>query len=279
MKIAVVNDIHVGKCLEHNGKIRASSHLVENMLEDFLQNIIRQHSPDALINLGDLIRSEEKESDLEKYCQIIPIFKQLKMPVIHLLGNHELKKLVSSEIETVWQECGFDQKSYGSKDIDQLKLIWLGLECDAKDHKNRRLPSDQLDWLTHQLNQTNRPTVIFTHCAIDDQNPDGNFFYEETDNQNSKGIFLDNQQAIRSIISASGCVVAVLQAHLHYFHAKQIDSIPYITCPAMGDNICGPNINEDNVPEIYTILTFENNQITVKAYSGKYCFAGYEASV
>ena len=32
MKIAVVNDIHVGRCLEHNGKVRASSHLVEDML-------------------------------------------------------------------------------------------------------------------------------------------------------------------------------------------------------------------------------------------------------
>ena len=41
----------------------------------------------------------------------------------------------------------------------------------------------------------------------------------------------------------------------------------------MGDNICGPNIR-DNVPEIYTILTFEKNRIIAKAYSGKYCFAG-----
>ena len=54
MKLAVVNDIHVGKCLEHNGRVRASSHLVEDMLSGFLREIVQQHSPDALINLGDL---------------------------------------------------------------------------------------------------------------------------------------------------------------------------------------------------------------------------------
>ena len=61
MKIAVVNDIHVGKTLEHKGRVRASSHLVEDA-PNFLKDIQQQHSPDALINLGDLIRSERKNS-------------------------------------------------------------------------------------------------------------------------------------------------------------------------------------------------------------------------
>lgn len=277
MKIAVVNDVHVGKCLEHNGKVRASSHLVEEMLEGFLQDIIQQHSPDVLINLGDLIRSEEKESDLKKYRRLIANFEKIKSPVIHLLGNHELKKMPLEDIENAWQEFGFDQKSYGYKDIDNFTLIWLGLELDPKDQRVRILPSDQLSWLKNLLSQTSRPTIIFTHCAIDDHDVNGNFFYEASDNRNKTALFLENQELIRNVISKSGCVIAVFQAHLHYFHTKQIDGIPYITCPAMGDNICGPNIR-DNVPAIYTILTFDKNRIVAKAFSGEYCFAGYEGS-
>jgi hypothetical protein len=83
------------------------------------------------------------------------------------------------------------------------------------------------------------------------------------------------QYDIRKAISTSRHVVAVIQAHLHYFHAKKIDTIPYITCPAMGDNICGPNV-KDNVPEIYTILSVDKGKVVAKAFSGKYCFAGYE---
>jgi metallophosphoesterase superfamily enzyme len=93
LKIAVVNDIHVGKCIEHNGKIRASSRLVEDMLPGFLREIIQQHSPDALINLDDLIRSEERDFDLQKYRRLIANFDQKKSSVIHLLGNHELKEM------------------------------------------------------------------------------------------------------------------------------------------------------------------------------------------
>lgn len=88
---------------------------------------------------------------------------------------------------------------------------------------------------------------------------------------------LDNQKEIRKIISSSKSVIAVIQAHLHYFHTKKIDGISYITCPAMADNICGP-IVKDNVPKIYTIFSFEGNRIIAKAFSGKYCFAGYKGN-
>jgi len=31
MKVAVVNDIHVGKLMKHKGQVRAASHLAENV--------------------------------------------------------------------------------------------------------------------------------------------------------------------------------------------------------------------------------------------------------
>lgn len=136
MKLAVVNDVHPGKCLEDKDKVRASSHLVENVLHGFLEELIKRHSPDA-------------------------------------------------------------------------------------------------------------------------------------------ALFLENHREIREMIFSGNSVIGVVQAHLHYFHTKKIDGIPYITCPAMGDNICGPNI-KDNVPEIYTIFSFEGSRVMVKAFSGNYCFAGYE---
>ncbi|MFZ0565967.1 MAG: metallophosphoesterase [Chlamydiales bacterium] len=275
VKIAIVNDVHVGKSLEHDGKVRASSHLMEDMFESFLEQIAQHHSPDIIVNLGDLIRSEKRETDLTKYQKLIEIFEKIKIPVIHLLGNHELKKMPLNEIENLWQHHGFSQKSFGRQDFDKFTLIWLGLELDSVDHRIRLLPLEQLEWLEIQLKKNQRPTIIFTHCAIDDHDVKGNFFFEATDNHNTRALFLQNQEAIRKIISSYGNVVAVFQAHLHYFHTRQIDGIPYITCPAMGDNIYGPNV-KDNIPEIYTLLTFQQNHVSAKAYSGKYCFAGCE---
>lgn len=277
MKIAVVNDIHVGKALTHNGKVRASSHLIEDKLEGILQDIMQLHAPDLLVNLGDLIRSEGKEKDLKNYLKLISHFSRMQSPVIHLLGNHELKRMAVNELEKAWLGQGLRQKSFGSKMAGGFHLIWLGLELDPKDPRVSFLPSEQLNWLEEKLQQSNQPTLIFLHCALDDHDTSGNFFYEAMDNKSKKALFLHNQEAVRNVIAASPHVKAVFQAHLHYFNVKMINHVPYITCPAMGDNICGPQVN-DNIPEIYTTVTIDKQRLTVKAFSGKYCFAGYEES-
>jgi hypothetical protein len=32
----------------------------------------------------------------------------------------------------------------------------------------------------------------------------------------------------------------------------------------------------ENIPEIYTLLTFDNSQLSIKAFARDYCFAGTE---
>lgn len=278
MKIAIVNDIHVGKDLIHNGKVRASSHLIGDKLEGILSYILQAHSPDLFVNLGDLIRSENREKDKEAYAKLLSLFSRMQTPIIHLWGNHELKKMEQGELEKIWLEQGIDQKSFGSKKIGGFLLIWLGLVLDPEDQKICILPNEQLDWLIKQLEQVECPTLIFSHCALDDHDTTGNFFYEAMENQSKKALFLKNQAAIRNAITSSSHVKAVFQAHLHYFSVKQIRDVPYIICPAMGDNICGPKMYE-NIPEIYTIITIDENQLKVKTFSREYCFAGYEQSL
>lgn len=278
MKIAVVNDIHVGRPLTSNGKIRAASHLIEGKLEVFLQNIIRLHTPDVLVNLGDLIRSENEEKDLKSYSKLLSYFTKIQCPVIHLLGNHEIKKMTYNALEKAWLEQGFHQKSFGSTNIGGYHLIWLGLGLDQEDHQVCFLPHEQLNWLKVQLQKTEDPILIFSHCPLDDHDTRGNFFYEAMDNRSKKALFLKNQEEVRNIIAYSSNVKALFQAHLHYFNVKIIDHIPYFTCPAMGDNICSTQV-EDNIPEIYTIIDIDQDKLTVKAFSGEFCFTGYEVSL
>lgn len=127
MKIAIVNDIHIGRPLVHNNTVRAPSHLLEENIGNFLQRITQRHSPDLLINLGDLIRSEDREKDFEKYLQVLAHFSRLKTPVIHLLGNHELKKMNEKVLEKAWLQSGFCQKSYGCKTVGGALTVSLVL--------------------------------------------------------------------------------------------------------------------------------------------------------
>lgn len=278
-KAAVLTDIHVGKLeRKYNGTVRAYSHLVERHLPGVLEAIQKQHAPDLIVNLGDLIRGSTHDVDLRTYRGLMSYFKQLISPVLHLIGNHELKAMQLAEVETIWQECGFDQKSYGAKDIQGFHVVWLGLRSQMHEGVKRHyLPDEQLVWLKEHFQHNTQPTILFTHCPIDDHDLDGEFYYEGC-NKSNIAFFLENQAAVREVISQSGSVIAVVQGHLHHFTAKQIDGISYITCPSMADNICAPGV-EDNVPDIYTLLTLDSDTgklITAKAFSGKYAFAGYE---
>lgn len=265
MKIALINDVHIGPKLHFQGKTRAFSHLAEDALSRVIDQI---KEVDLLVNLGDLIRSEEHALDLQRYQSALKLFKKASCPVLHLLGNHELKRLTVQEIEALWQKEGFEQRSYGVRMLSDYRIIWLGLDSH---HKTHILPKEQFDWLEKELKNP-IPTLILSHCAIDDQDVAGNYFYETIDAQNSYGYFLENRSEIKALIAKSN-VIAVVQAHLHHFRVKMVGHIPYITLPAMGDNICA---NIENIPEIYSILSCENGKFLLKSYSREYCFAGYE---
>lgn len=132
-----------------------------------------------------------------------------------------------------------------------------------------------MKWLEDQLQRTNKSVLIFTHYAIDDHDTAGNFFYEAMDNRSKQALFLHNQGDVREVIESCQYVKAIFQAHLHYFHVNIAQNMLYITCPAMGDNICCPQAT-GNIPEIYTAIDLDKNKIIVKVYSEEYCFAGYQ---
>lgn len=278
MKIAIINDVHAGKPLMHGEKARSSSREVMDTFESFLHELSERHQPDLFINMGDLIRSEAEEIDLERYHRLMESYKSLQQPVIHLLGNHEIKQVNSETIESVWKQHGFDQGSYGHRTFDHVDIIWLGIGKNEGEDGKLFLPEEQLKWLEQTLEKSTRPLLLFTHCAIDDHNVNGNFFYEYYDGRKKGSLFLENQHHIRELIHARSNVVGVFQAHLHYFHSKVLEGIPYITCPAMNDNICGPEVT-NNHPEIYTIVSLGDDQLIAKAYSREYCFAGFEGNV
>lgn len=273
MKIAIINDVHVGNPLMQGDRERSFSKEVMEMFPTFLQSLSERHQPDLFINMGDLIRSEAKDIDLERYSSLIESYKALRRPVVHLLGNHEIKQLTCDEVERVWRLHGFNQESYGYRTVGDVDIMWLGIGNDVE---GLSLPDEQLKWLEESLKLSTRPLMIFTHCAIDDQDVNGNFFYEFYDGRRKDRLFLKNQQVVRELIHSRPNVIGVFQAHLHYFHSKILNRVPYITCPAMNDNICSPEVKGNN-PEIYTLVTLQGKQLSVKAYSKDYCFAGYES--
>lgn len=275
MKIAILNDIHLGKALVRNEKVRAASHLAKEALPSLLNYITHHHKPDLLVNLGDLIRSSDQENDQALYQEGLSFFENLPYPTLHLIGNHEIKKLSTQDIEDIWKQKGIHQKSFGIQDMGKWNILWLGIDFRPEQPYKFALPQNQLSWLEMTVREIQKPTIIFCHCAIDQQNVAGNFFYEGYDVKHDRDFFFENAKEIQKKIQSQPFVELVVQAHLHYFHSKIYQGIPHVTCPAMADNICAPSVFE-HVPEIYSILTLDEKQLLLKSYSREYCFAGCE---
>jgi len=271
MKILIVADIHAGKPLERNDFMRSASHKAVDILPTLFQEIIEQHNPDCVVNLGDLIRSESKKEDHDRYLKVFRYFKCFDVPVIHLIGNHELKTHSTLEIEKFWAEEGVSQKSFGVHTFGETSFIWLGLEKLKAEKEILKVPDDQLIWLQKTLKSLSTPCLIFIHVPFDEQNVEGNFFATP----DTSPLFCANQKEIQACLISHHPIRAIFQAHLHYFHLKWIKHIPFFTIPSMSENLCGPKVR-DNFPEIYTIVDLSADHLTVNCYSQEYCFAGVE---
>lgn len=275
MKIAFINDIHVGKDAVKDGHVRAASSKAFSYLPSVI-NQIKKHLPDLLVDLGDLIRSESVSEDFRNYEKTLNIFESFEKPVIHLLGNHEVKQLKVEDIKSIWQKQGIEQEVFGSRVVNGIKCIWLDFEQEKNAQGIRTtLPQTRLDWLDEELSKDKTPVIILSHYVLTDQNLDGNFYFEKPLN-----IFgeYNNKEVVLAILKKHRHILSVFSAHTHELHFKVVDNIPHITLPAMVENIAAPETN-DNFPEVYTIVNIEEKIITVKCYSRQYCFTTLEIKI
>lgn len=273
MKIAVINDIHLGKDLEISeltGKTRAASSLGWERVPKLLTRIEQKHQPDLFIQGGDLIRSDSEQEDTKNYNQALSCFSKLKTPVIHTLGNHEIRKLDHQNISDIWQQLSIDQPFFGSIEIQGIQIIWLGIENSIQQAENFCvLPEEQLTWLDKTLQQSQKPTIIFSHMAWNNQDMHGNYYFETLGK--AKAHYW-NQQSIQDIVKNHSNILGIFSAHVHWLYANTIFNIPFCSLPSMVENIASPEI--DTVfPEVYSIVEIrEKCQVTLTCYSREFAF-------
>lgn len=276
MKILVLNDIHLGSDrFDSKRQLRGVGSLALGALPSMIDSLMIEHSPDVLIQMGDLIQARSFEEDLQDYRKGIETFHHAACPVIHLLGNHDRKFLSIQDIEKIWKDEGFEQPSYGSKDFGALRIGWLGLEPDPENPRCSFLPKEQMVWLKEQLSHHASPLLLFTHYPLDMHELTGNYFVEDMEHVDDRVMFHTNSKDIRALLSAETPLRGVFQAHCHDFYLKLEGTIPFFTLPAMNDLLLGP-LKEGLSPMTYTLISTTSKQISVKSYSGKFLFAGCE---
>ncbi len=220
-RLGIVTDIHYADkpsagTRQHQASLAKLTEAVERWSS---QNV------DAAIQLGDLVdASPTVERETEDLRKILAVLRKLKAPLYFSLGNHCVLTLTKQQFLEQWGAVrtwySFPLKGYRCIVLDSAFTSdgrpYGGREFDWRD---AFVPPEQLKWLREELQRSPQPAVVFVHHRLD-----GDDHYS-----------VSNAAAVRSILEASGRVVAVFHGHQHVNDHKAIGGIHYCTLKALVD--------------------------------------------
>ncbi len=235
MKAAFISDIHLGPTAFYKGVRRKLTEHAEDYIHQFVEQASDSSQYSFAIQLGDLIQDEGLENDRENFRNAVSVFSQTTIPFHHVVGNHDTVNISHKEMgELLNNEC-----LYYSFDVDDVHIVILHSYNPVPETPGIIVPSEQMEWLKSDLNETDKPALIFIHHSLADQDLTGNPWFAGR----SELALIDNRADVRELISASGKVVAVVNGHLHWNQVELHNGIPYITVQSATENFA-----EDGVP-------------------------------
>jgi 3',5'-cyclic AMP phosphodiesterase CpdA len=256
MKAAVISDIHIGPSATYKGVRRKLTEYSETYISEFVSRISDNGKYSFALQLGDLIEDETPEVDKKNFKKGIELFSKCDAPIYHAVGNHDIIGLSNEYLrESIGQESLYYsfENEYGyfivlhSEDCSETQLISISRQ--------------QLSWLQDKLQEASKPTIIFIHHSLADQELDGNPWFEGR----PKRCLIDNRKEIRQLICKSGKVVAVINGHLHWNQVSIHDGIPYITLQSAIENFADDGTPANTWAEIeltestFSIRVFGND--------------------
>lgn len=259
MKFAIINDMHIGP--EESGYAKGVHRKLTGasvrLVKRFVKDMNAHEKPEFVVCLGDLIEDvNNREVDIDFFQNAIGLLKPLEMPLYCLVGNHDVRTLSQDEIAKM---LGYERMYY-SFDQDGYHFVALSFEMTGNHTKDvtdirAEVPPAQMDWLSYDLSKTKKPTVIFIHYPLPDDDLVGNFwFHGET-----KHALIGNRSEVRKLLEDAGNVKAVISAHQHWNRMHVHNDIPYFTVTSLVENF-----NNDGVAsEAYTIVNIDAGGISV----------------
>lgn len=184
---------------------------------------LKQRQPNFIVELGDLVDAADSvKVELGYLKRVNDEFAAICPQRHYVLGNHCVHTLTKDEFLGVVGQ----PRSYYSFDSGDFHFLVLDscFRSDGQpygrenfDWTDPNIPDSQLQWLHQDLGETTKKTIVFAHQRLDVSNNYG----------------VKNAAAVRSVLEASGKILAVLQGHSHKNDHSEINGIHYCTLVAM----------------------------------------------
>ena len=193
-------------------------------LGDFSDNPVNSALPADKKRLAALSFLEAGEAKLALF----------KGPRYHVFGNHDTDQASKEDVQTKLINTGIPAgQTYYSFNKGNVHFIVLdaGFKSDGTAYAasnytwdDANIPAAEMAWLKNDLAATNLPTVVLTHQQLNPQEQiDPNFDVQHC---------VRNAAAVRSLLEASGKVVAVFSGHYHDGGFQTVNGISYVVLQA-----------------------------------------------
>ncbi|MEX2541707.1 MAG: metallophosphoesterase [Trueperaceae bacterium] len=221
LRLAIVADIHHGPDAPPKLGSRALG-LLNEVIDE-----INERAPDLVVDLGDRINDVGKEDDERLLAEVADAFSRLRVPVRHLLGNHDVARL---SIDTTESLLGATL-DHQSLELNDWHLVFWQVNSAFRGGDGLQIDESDFLWLQEELAVTDRPTVVFTHAPLDNGPMVGNYYFEPMPPQFSG---YANAERARRLMERSTTSVAVA-GHVHWNSARTIHGIHYLTVQSLSE--------------------------------------------
>jgi len=238
LRVGIVADIHAHD-IDSPLEGKHMSHTAERLTA--FTDAMNAWPADLVIELGDFVNGwvvlGADPGDPARIPEILEwadgLLAEFRGPRYHVIGNHDVYNLDKVQYR---ERLGLDATFY-SFDAGAFHFVVLDVQFDdaGRDLAHTytgvagAVPVEELAWLRDDLASTDRPTVVCVHQPLDSDVPEWG------------RPVVSNAPEIRSILAASGVVIAVFQGHEHENRATQIDGIHYVTFEALVDQGTPPS--------------------------------------
>lgn len=228
MKIALIADTHYGPMIPFRGINRKLTQYSMPYMKAFIERISNDPSYAFAVNLGDVIEDENLELDRIRCAESMDLFRTCAHDVYHVIGNHDVLLLPLNEFLSISRM----KAPYYSFDRENYHFVVLYAEIPDVKKVEGFIFDEQLSWLKQDLKYTTKPTIVFCHYSLSDQDLTNNpWFYDAP-----QMCLINNRQEVRQILTNSGKVRAVINGHLHWNNIHIQGGIPFITIQSAVEN-------------------------------------------
>ncbi|MBU6455560.1 MAG: metallophosphoesterase [Cyanobacteria bacterium REEB67] len=249
-KFALIADAHIGPEKMYEGAIRKLSRHSLAYLNELTDEMAKKIQPEFVVQLGDLIEdSHEKSEDVDNYLSGLTHFGRLPMPVLNVVGNHDQVNLSDADL----RNYGKTDSLFQSCDLGDFHCVVLFSASVA--HTDIHIDSAQQEWLAADLAAARKPTLVFLHHPLDEQDLTGNVWFEKYPDY----CFVEERAQVRQILANSGKVCAVFNGHVHRNHLATIDGIAYVTVQSLVEKVGEPDV----CSRAYGLVEIANGRLTV----------------